>query len=84
MSNLETTEKLEQIEASAIENTSEVKPLEEKCEGVEVTELPEEVKEENVREYSSCRCTGGCGSGTYSITTSCRCTGNCGSGTYHR
>ena len=82
----ENLNKLEQIEASAIENSDEIMPLEYNLEltdvateQVEALAQSEEINH-NV-EMSSCRCTGGCGSG-YSMTNNCRCTGGCGS-SYH-
>lgn len=66
---LETNEKLEQIEANALENTNE---------SVEPTEGVNEPS----MEMSNCVCTGGCGS-NYSISSGCVCTGGCGSN-YHK
>lgn len=74
---LESNEKLEQIEANALENTEEVSPLEEK---VEHTDTPESVNEPII-EMSTCTCLGGCGS-NYSFG-GCTCSGNCGSN-YHK
>lgn len=74
---LESNEKLEKIEANALENTDEVAPLENNSEFVET---PESVNEPNM-EMSTCICSGGCGS-NYS-TGSCICSGNCGSN-YHK
>lgn len=76
--NLEKNEKLEQIEASALENNQEVSPIEEPK---ETTATDFEVQEPLI-EMSTCHCTGGCG-GSYS-TGNCVCTGNCGGGTYHK
>lgn len=75
---LETNEKLEQIEANALENTDEVTPLENTNESVEPTEGVYEPS----MEMSNCVCTGGCGS-NYSISSGCVCTGGCGSN-YHK
>lgn len=74
---LESNEKLEQIEANALENTEEISPLEEK---MEHTEAPESVNEPII-EMSTCTCSGGCGS-NYSFG-GCTCSGNCGSN-YHK
>ena len=74
---LESNEKLEQIEANALENTEEVSPLEVK---VEHTDAPESVNEPII-EMSTCTCSGGCGS-NYSFG-GCTCSGNCGSN-YHK
>lgn len=71
---LETNEKLEQIEANALEHTDEVTPLENTNESVEPTEGVNEPS----MEMNNCTCTGGCGS-NYSISSSCVCTGSCGS-----
>ena len=74
---LEINEKLEQIEAEALENTNEVLPLEE---NIETVECAENFGEPDM-EMSICSCTGGCGS-NYS-TGSCTCSGNCGAN-YHK
>lgn len=74
---LESNEKLENIEANALESTDEVTPLEENA---DYAETPESVNEPNI-EMSTCTCTGGCGS-NYSYGT-CTCSGNCGSN-YHK
>lgn len=74
---LESNEKLEQIEANALENTEEESPLEVK---VEHTDTPESVNEPII-EMSTCTCSGGCGS-NYSFG-GCTCSGNCGSN-YHK
>lgn len=74
---LESNEKLEQIEANALESTEEVFPLEE---NVEHTAPPESVNEPII-EMSTCTCSGGCGS-NYSFG-GCTCSGNCGSN-YHK
>ena len=74
---LESNEKLEQIEANALENTEEVSPLEV---NVEHTDTPESVNEPII-EMSTCTCSGGCGS-NYSFG-GCTCSGNCGSN-YHK
>ena len=74
---LESNEKLEQIEANALESTEEVTPLEDYTWDVET---PESVNEPNM-EMSTCTCTGGCGS-NYSFGN-CTCSGNCGSN-YHK
>lgn len=76
--NLETTEKLEKIEDSALENTQEVAPI---AESKETTTMELQVQEPLI-EMSTCTCTGGCG-GSYS-TGNCICTGNCGNATYHK
>lgn len=76
--NLETNEKLEKIEADALENTNEVSPLENNNEVVDATE---DITEPNI-EMSSCTCLGSCGS-NYSMTSGCTCLGNCGSN-YHK
>lgn len=79
---LENLEKLEQIEASALENCNEVTPL-------EADVIPSDVSLEQTPEInhsvemSGCRCTGGCG-GSYSMTNDCTCTGGCGSPSYHK
>ncbi len=74
---LESNEKLEKIEANALENTDEVTPLEN---NEEFFETPECVNEPNM-EMNTCICSGGCGS-NYS-TGSCICSGSCGSN-YHK
>ena len=74
---LESNEKLEQIEANAVEGIDEVSPLEGDAESLET---PESVSEPNI-EMSTCTCSGGCGS-NYSFD-SCTCSGNCGSN-YHK
>lgn len=74
---LESNEKLESIEANALESTDEVTPLED---NEDYAEAPESVNEPNI-EMSTCTCTGGCGS-NYSYGT-CTCSGNCGSN-YHK
>ena len=74
---LEANEKLENIEANALESTDEVKPL---VENTDYSETPESVNEPNI-EMSTCTCSGGCGS-NYSYGT-CSCSGNCGSN-YHK
>lgn len=71
--NLETNEKLEKIEQSALENTEEVTPLEN---NIEVIESTESITEPSM-ELSTCICTGGCGSNF--SQGSCTCMGNCGS-----
>jgi len=76
--NLETNEKLEQIEASALEGMDEVTPLAETNEELEINEKPQE----EILEMSTCTCTGGCGS-SYNSTSGCRCTGGCGSNYQH-
>lgn len=75
---LETNEKLEQIEANALDDTTEVTPLENTNESIESTECVNEPS----MEMSYCTCTGGCGS-NYSISSGCVCTGGCGSN-YHK
>lgn len=75
---LETNEKLEQIEANALENTDEITPLENTNESVEPTECVNEPS----MEMSSCMCMGSCGS-NYSVSTNCMCMGSCGSN-YHK
>ena len=74
---LEANEKLENIEANALESTDEVKPL---VENTDYSETPESANEPNI-EMSTCTCSGGCGS-NYSYGT-CSCSGNCGSN-YHK
>jgi len=74
---LESNEKLESIEANALESTDEVTPLEDNA---DYAETPKSVNEPNI-EMSTCTCTGGCGS-NYSYGT-CTCSGNCGSN-YHK
>ena len=66
---LETNEKLEQIEANALENTDEA------------VEPTESVNEPSM-EMSNCMCMGSCGS-NYSVSTNCMCMGSCGSN-YHK
>ncbi len=75
--NFENTEKLEQIEASAMEECDEIIPLEQ---NEEASEIPE-VVEEPAAEMSSCPCMGGCGS-NYN-TGGCPCMSSCGSN-YHK
>lgn len=74
---LESNEKLEQIEANALEGTDEVTPLEGNAESFEISES---VNEPSI-EMSTCTCSGGCGS-NYSHGN-CTCSGNCGSN-YHK
>lgn len=74
---LESNEKLEQIEAKAIESSDEVTPLEDYTDEIET---PESVNEPDI-EMCTCTCTGGCGS-NYSYGH-CICSGNCGSN-YHK
>ena len=74
---LEFNEKLEKIEAEALEDITEVTPLESNNEVIDATE---DVTESNI-EMSTCSCMGGCGS-NYSYG-SCTCSGNCGSN-YHK
>ena len=74
---LESNEKLERIEAHALENMENVIPLEE---SVDYTETPESVNEPII-EMSTCTCSGGCGS-NYSYG-GCTCSGSCGSN-YHK
>lgn len=76
--NLETNEKLEQIEASALEGMDEVAPLAETNEDLEINDKPQE----EILEMSTCICTGGCGS-NYNSTGGCTCTGGCGSNYHH-
>ena len=73
----ETNEKLEKIEANALEDTNEVSPLEQQGEVVDATE---NTFEQNI-ELSTCTCSGCCGS-NYSYGT-CMCSGSCGS-SYHK
>lgn len=75
--NLETNEKLEQIEQNALENTKEVTPLENNN---DVLEISESITEPSM-EMNTCTCTGGCGSNF--SQGPCTCTGNCGSN-FHR
>ena len=75
---LETNEKLEQIEANALENTDEVTPLENTNESVE----PIESVNEPSMEMSNCKCMGSCDA-NYSVSTGCICLGICGSN-YHK
>ncbi len=74
---LESNEKLEKIEANALESTEEVTPLEGNFNDIEI---PESVNEPMI-EMSTCQCSGGCGS-NYSFGN-CICSGNCGSN-YHK
>ena len=74
---LESIEKLESIEAHALENMEIITPLEESA---EYTETPESVNEPII-EMSTCTCSGGCGS-NYSHG-GCTCSGSCGSN-YHK
>lgn len=74
---LESNEKLEEIEANALESTEEVTPLEGNPRDMET---PESVNEPII-EMSNCTCSGGCGS-NYSFGN-CTCSGNCGSN-YHK
>lgn len=76
--NFEDFEKLEQIEASALEEYSGVTPLEQNESIIETSGFVEEPQ----MEMSSCICMGGCGS-NYSISNSCACMGGCGSN-YHK
>ncbi len=76
--NLETNEKLEQIEANALEINDDVTPLElNEQEAVEASEMDEQPS----FEMSSCTCSGGCGN-NYSYGN-CTCSGNCGNN-YHK
>lgn len=74
---LESNEKLEEIEANALESTEEVTPLNGDLTDMET---PENVSEPII-EMSDCQCSGGCGS-NYSFGD-CICSGNCGSN-YHK
>lgn len=74
---LESNERLEKIEANALEEMNEISPLDDKKEQLET---PESVDEPNI-EMSTCTCSGGCGS-NYSFG-GCTCSGNCGSN-YHK
>ena len=74
---LDSNEKLEEIEAKALESTEELTPLEENPRDMET---PESVNEPII-EMSNCQCSGGCGS-NYSFGN-CICSGNCGSN-YHK
>lgn len=78
---LENLEKLEQIEASAIENCNEVTPLEGDITPSDVS-LEQSPEINHSVEMSGCLCTGGCGS-NYNMTSDCTCTGGCGS-SYHK
>lgn len=80
METTETTEnKLETIEASALEGSNqEVSPIKDTN---EKTEVNAEIQEPSI-EMSTCHCTGGCG-GSYS-TGNCHCSGNCGGASYHK
>ena len=69
---LELNEKLEQIEAAALENIDEVAPIESNEEKIETLES---VAEPQV-EMSTCICTNSCGN-NYS-RGDCICTNNCG------
>lgn len=70
----ETYGKLEQIEASALENITEVSPLE----TIDENEIyPESVAEYNVSFEGHCPCAGVCG-GNYSNSDKCSCYGGCG------
>lgn len=73
--NIELTEKLEQLEALAIENVDEVTPLKEE----EVTEKTEDIATPNYSQISfgSCSCSGYCG-GNFRYE-GCSCSGYCGS-----
>lgn len=73
----ESNEKLEKIEANALESTEKVTPLEGFLNDVEI---PESVNEPII-EMSTCPCSGGCGS-NYSFGN-CICSGSCGSN-YHK
>lgn len=75
----ETNEKLEQIEASALENITEVSPLETIDENEVYTES---VAEYNVSFEGHCSCAGVCG-GNYSNSDKCSCSGGCGQ-THHK
>lgn len=70
----EANEKLEKIEASALENIAEVSPLE-VIEGNEV--YPEPITEYNVSFGAHCSCAGVCG-GNYGNSDKCSCLGGCG------
>lgn len=71
----ELSEKLEQLEASAIENVDEVTPIKEE----ESTEKPEDIETPNFSQISfgSCSCNGYCG-GNFRYE-GCSCNGYCGS-----
>ena len=73
----EISDKLENIEADALENTEMVTPLEYDVAAVEV---PENIVEPSI-EMSNCTCSGGCGT-NYSYGN-CTCSGNCGTN-YHK
>lgn len=72
---LEFNEKLEQLEASAIENVDEIVPLEENEENLET---PDDVERPNFSSISfGCSCNGYCG-GNFRYE-GCSCNGYCGS-----
>lgn len=72
--NLENSEKLEKIEASALEENNEITPIEQNERLEESVELVNEPQ----MEMSTCTCMGGCGS-NFSVTNDCTCMGGCGS-----
>lgn len=76
--NFEKNEKLEQIEANALEFNDDVTPLE--LNEQEVVEASD-VNEQPSFEMSNCPCSGGCGN-NYSYGN-CICSGNCGNN-YHK
>lgn len=73
--NLDFNEKLEFLAESAIENIEKVQPLK------EVEEFSSESEDINIADcsisFSSCSCSGNCGS-NYRLQ-GCSCSGNCGS-----
>lgn len=69
---LELNEKLEQIEAAALENIDEVAPIESNEEKIETSDCVEEPQVE----MSTCICTNSCGN-NYS-RGGCICSNNCG------
>lgn len=75
---IELSEKLEQLEISAIENIDEIVPLKEE----ETLETPENVEAPNVSSISfGCSCNGYCG-GNFRYE-GCSCNGYCG-GNYRK
>lgn len=76
--NFENIEKLEQIEASALEDNNEIRPIEQ---NENISEAIDNIEEPQM-EMSKCSCMNSCGS-NYSITNNCLCMGGCGSN-YHK
>lgn len=73
----ETNEKLEQIEASALEGNEQVEPLSACNENIDTVECSETPNTDSM-EMSNCSCYSSCGS-DYSRNGSCSCYTNCGS-----